>query len=324
MSSKARCARRERRCASPPADRRHSTARISGPTASTARWKTCSSFRTRWRSASPASSSRHCKPPRSAARPTGRRTTSPPTISTCARLRHFLLVTKERMLEALGLLEQAIAIDPHYGPALAWAAICHMRLVIDGWAEDPETSRRKAIDLARQALAVARERPGHPCQRRARAGVFGEDIDAAIGLIDRSLALNPSFARGWYVSGVLRVFAGQPDLAIEHFETSLRLSPRERIGHAAARWARPISSEVSFDEARRSCSLSMRDDPVFRSLPLSRLVLCAYGPARRSARDRRTATRQYPHGRAEPVPFRTQKHRELLLSGLRLAAGEEA
>ncbi len=62
-------------------------------------------------------------------------------------------------------------------------------------------------------------------------GYFGEDIDAAmIGLIDRALALNPSFARGWLLSGFLRLWAGQPDLAIEHVETSLRLSPRERMG----------------------------------------------------------------------------------------------
>ncbi len=34
----------------------------------------------------------------------------------------FFPITKERIFEALGLLEQAIAIDPHYGPALSWAA----------------------------------------------------------------------------------------------------------------------------------------------------------------------------------------------------------
>ena len=64
---------------------------------------------------------------------------------------------------------------------------------------------------------------------------FGEDIGAMIGLVDRALALNPSFARGWFVSGLLRLFAGQYDLAIEHVETSLRLSPRERMGHAPIR-----------------------------------------------------------------------------------------
>src|SRR5271167_4753722 len=49
-------------------------------------------------------------------------------------------ITKDRIFEALGLLEQAIAIDRHYGPALAWAAICHLTLVRDGWVEAPETN----------------------------------------------------------------------------------------------------------------------------------------------------------------------------------------
>jgi adenylate cyclase len=79
----------------------------------------------------------------------------------------FFPITKERIGEALGLLEQAIAIDPHYGLALSWAAVCHLHLVRDGWAEEPETSRRKASDLARQALQDGGgERPRHPRQRR--------------------------------------------------------------------------------------------------------------------------------------------------------------
>src|SRR6478672_908434 len=72
----------------------------------------------------------------------------------------FFPITKEGIFEALGLFEQAIAIDRHYGPALSWAAICHRRLVEDGWAEEPETSRRTAMDLARQALDVGENDPG--------------------------------------------------------------------------------------------------------------------------------------------------------------------
>ena len=142
----------------------------------------------------------------------------------------FFPITKERIFEALGLLEQAIAIDRHYGPALSWAAICHLRLVNDGWAEEPETTRRKASDLARQALQVAENDPGVLANAALVLAHFGEDIGAMIGLVDRALALNPSFARGWYMSGLLRILAGQHDLAIEHLETSLRLSPRERMG----------------------------------------------------------------------------------------------
>jgi hypothetical protein len=52
----------------------------------------------------------------------------------------------------------------------------------------------------------------------------GEDIGAMVGLIDHALALNPSYARGWYVSGILRWFSGQAAIAIEHVEASMRLS----------------------------------------------------------------------------------------------------
>ena len=51
-----------------------------------------------------------------------------------------------------------------------------------------------------------------------------------IALIDRALSLNPSFARGWNISGSLRLYAGDLDRAIEHAGTALRLSPRERVG----------------------------------------------------------------------------------------------
>jgi adenylate cyclase len=44
---------------------------------------------------------------------------------------------------ALRLLEQAIARDPRYGPALVWAAFCCARLLFDDRSEDPEADRRK-------------------------------------------------------------------------------------------------------------------------------------------------------------------------------------
>ena len=116
-----------------------------------------------------------------------------------------------------------------------------------------------------------------------------------IGLVDRALALNPSFARGWYVSGALRVWAGQPDLAIEHVETSLRLSPRERMGQPLFVMGMAYFFKRRFDEAAAKLLLSIQDHPGFPYLiPLSRRVLCPYGAARRSARDRRPAARHYP------------------------------
>jgi TolB-like protein/class 3 adenylate cyclase len=62
-------------------------------------------------------------------------------------------MTQERIFAALGSLGQAIAIDPDYGPALSYAAICHLYIATNGWAEEPDTNRRKAVDLSRRALA---------------------------------------------------------------------------------------------------------------------------------------------------------------------------
>jgi tetratricopeptide (TPR) repeat protein len=102
------------------------------------------------------------------------------------------------------------------------------------FAEEPGATRRKAIDLARQALQVGDNDPGILANAAFVLALFGEDIGAMIELADRALMLNPSFARGWYLSGVLRLFASKHDLAIEHIETSLRLSPGERMGQPLA------------------------------------------------------------------------------------------
>jgi predicted TPR repeat methyltransferase len=55
-----------------------------------------------------------------------------------------------------------------------------------------------------------------------------------MALVDRAVTLNPSFSRGWHLSGVLRLWAGQPEIAIEHLGNALRLSPRARTGWSHA------------------------------------------------------------------------------------------
>jgi adenylate cyclase len=237
----------------------------------------------------------------------------------------FFPVTKERLREALKLLDQAIAIDRYYGPALSLAAICHMRLFQDGHAEIPEIARRNACDLARQALEARENDPGILANAAIVLAHLGEeDLGAMIGLVDRALALNPSFARGWYVSGLLRAFVGEPDLAIEHLEAALRLSPRERIGQPLSVMGGAYFLKCQFDEAVAKLLLSIQDDPDFP--PTYRILAACYAHLGRPDEARTTVARLRaitPQVVPSNVPFRNPKHRELYLSGLRLAMGEE-
>jgi TolB-like protein len=235
----------------------------------------------------------------------------------------FYPITKERVIEALGLLEQAIAIDRHFGPALALAGFCHLRLVSDGWAEEPETNRRKGIDLARQALAVGENDPEILVHAAFVLAYFGEDIGAMIGLVDRALALNPSFARGWNVSGIIRNFAGQPDLAIEHAETAMRLSPRERIGTPLGVIGLAYFFKRRFEEATAKLLLAIQDNPGY---PSSYRVLAAcYAHMGRLDEARALVARLRaitPLVVWPVLSWRNPEDLELLVSGLRLAMDE--
>jgi TolB-like protein len=235
----------------------------------------------------------------------------------------YFPMTKERIFEALGLLEQTIAIDRNYGPALSWAAICHLRLFFDGWAEEPQTSRRKGIELARQALQAAADDPGILATSAQVLAQFGEDIGAMMGLVDRALALNPSFARGWFLSGLLRLFAGQPDLAIEHVETSLRLSPRERMGQPLVVIGMAYFFKHQFDEAASKLLLAMQDNPG-SPIPYRALAACYAHMGRLDEARAIVAQLRAITSRVVPndLPLRNPEGRELFLSGLRLAAGE--
>jgi adenylate cyclase len=143
---------------------------------------------------------------------------------------NFWPPSRERVIENLRLLEQAIERDPKYGPALAWAAICHVRAHQDGWASDPDLAQERGLDLARRALDPAGAEPVVIVNAAYALAYFGEDIRAMLAMIDRAMHLNPSFARGWYLSGMLRLMAGDLDTAIDHIERSQRLSPRDPVG----------------------------------------------------------------------------------------------
>ena len=133
--------------------------------------------------------------------------------------------TREAIDEALRLFEKAIELDPDFAPAYATASWCHLWRKVNGWVIDPQREAAEGARLARRAVelgrddAVALARGGHALAH------FAGDLDGGIALHDRAVMLNPNLAAAWFLGGFLRVWHGEPDAAIEHFERAMRLSP---------------------------------------------------------------------------------------------------
>jgi TolB-like protein len=233
---------------------------------------------------------------------------------------------REDLAKALQFLEQAIAREPRYGLALAVAATYRVDLENYDWADDREeaANRRAAVDLAREALSGAADDPGVLGRAAMVLVRFGEDIDAALALIDRALLLNPSFAYAWYWSGWLRLFAGQAELAIQHFETSMRLNPRSQRGFHLAGIGSAHFVNHRFEDALAALRVSLEEVPAFA--PAYRALAACYAHMGRLDEARSILKRL---AALTPVvvptanPFCHPEHCELFLSGLRLAAGEE-
>src|SRR5204863_9003881 len=107
---------------------------------------------------------------RSAVRPTNDHT----SYDLYLRAYAMVLSSTRQTPEALRLMEQAIARDPGYGPALAWAAYCCFRLLRDGRSEEPAARRLKGTDFARRALEVAGDDPGVLVNAAFALAYFGE------------------------------------------------------------------------------------------------------------------------------------------------------
>lgn len=132
--------------------------------------------------------------------------------------------TREGSAEALQLLYRALEIDSRYGAAASFAASCHLHNISHGWAIDPKSTIEEAARLSRLALSVDENDP-EALAIAGRVTAFSGDIDAAIELVDRAVALNPNSANAWHRRGLTYRHIGQPDEALRSIERAIRLSP---------------------------------------------------------------------------------------------------
>jgi TolB-like protein len=125
---------------------------------------------------------------------------------------------------ALIHLKRAIEIEANYPLALSLAAWCQARQVIYNWTPALDEAKTEALRFARLAGDMSNDDPMVLTALCAAHSVIG-DLDVAAALIEKALALDPNSAMAWNRSGWLNAYLDRPEIAIEHFQRAIRLSP---------------------------------------------------------------------------------------------------
>ena len=176
----------------------------------------------------------------------------------------FYQRTTKSNSQALGLFYKAIQLDPNFASAYGMAAWCYAWRKVNGWMTDSIEEIAEGTRLARRAVelgnddAAALARGGH-----ALAHLVA-DVDSGIPYVDRALMLNPNLATAWWLSGWLRAYRGEPDVAVEHLAHAMRLSPLDpemfRM-QAGTAFAHLLAGR--FDDALSWADKVLRDFPNF-------------------------------------------------------------
>ena len=132
--------------------------------------------------------------------------------------------TRDANMEALKLTEIASNLDPDFAAPFALGADCLVQRRGFGWSSDAEDVN-EARRLVRRALELDRDDPMVLALAGQTLGLFAGELDEGAALLARAISLDPNLALARIWNGLVQIFLGDEDDAIEQFQTGLRLSP---------------------------------------------------------------------------------------------------
>jgi adenylate cyclase len=137
-------------------------------------------------------------------------------------LYHF---TQESYREAGELLERAIALDPSYAQAYAYLGWWLNFRIGEGWSQNPEADKARALSVSQRAIELDREDPFALAVAGHLLSFLGRNPEDALDLFNEALALNQNSAFAWGLSALTLAYLGRPDEASERLQNVWRLNP---------------------------------------------------------------------------------------------------
>ena len=133
--------------------------------------------------------------------------------------------TKDSVLRAQQLAEEAIALDPNYAYAHMALGTVHIYFVWLGISQSPRDSLKSAIHCWQKTVALNPE-SGEAHAMLANGLVMARQYDKAVAECERAMVLEPNSYRTLYPCASALTFVGRREEAIPLFREALRINPK--------------------------------------------------------------------------------------------------
>lgn len=130
--------------------------------------------------------------------------------------------------EGISLLERAIAIDPEFAPAIAYAAWCYEKRITLGLPQLTADDRKRCLDLVQAALSHGRDDPVVVATCGWLTLIIGHDAPTGLGATRRALVASPNNLVVLNHAGYANLLVGELAEASACFRRAQRLCPESR------------------------------------------------------------------------------------------------
>lgn len=146
-------------------------------------------------------------------------------------LQHMYRFNKKDNAAATALFETAIAREPGFARAYAGLSFTSFQNAFLRYCDDPETETSNARRFAEQGVELD---PLDPFANvtMGRAFWLTGDLEGSLGWLERSTALSPNFAQGFYARAWADTISGRALEGQAHVDVALALSPLDPLRYA--------------------------------------------------------------------------------------------
>jgi TolB-like protein/class 3 adenylate cyclase len=140
-------------------------------------------------------------------------------------LPHVLANTPREVQEAIGLLNEALRLDPNYAYAHSLLSNAFGQIYRSAVGKEHADMQRAAEEHARRALVLSSDDGAVVTYAGWVLLITGADVAGGRAALDKATRLNPNLAIAFAYHSIALALTGEPQAAIEAATKALRLSP---------------------------------------------------------------------------------------------------